>query len=50
MAFLGALGKAPTFLGPIINPPFPDNSPHSYQPDEERNTSINMAEIKSRNE
>jgi hypothetical protein len=29
MAFLGGLGKAPTFLVPIINPPFADNSPHS---------------------
>jgi hypothetical protein len=28
MAFLGGLGKAPTFLVPIINPPFADNSPH----------------------
>jgi hypothetical protein len=31
MAFLGGLGKAPTFLVPIINPPFADNSPLSYQ-------------------
>ena len=29
MAFLRGLGKAPTFLVPIINPPFADNSPHS---------------------
>ncbi|MDD8020066.1 MAG: hypothetical protein PHU81_02615 [Acidobacteriota bacterium] len=29
LAFLGGLGKAPTFLVPIINPPFADNSPHS---------------------
>ena len=29
VAFLGGLGKAPTFLVPIINPPFADNSPHS---------------------
>ena len=28
VAFLGGLGKAPTFLVPIINPPFADNSPH----------------------
>ena len=28
MAFLRGLGKAPTFLVPIINPPFADNSPH----------------------
>jgi len=28
LAFLGGLGKAPTFLVPIINPPFADNSPH----------------------
>lgn len=27
-AFLRGLGKAPTFLVPIINPPFADNSPH----------------------
>jgi hypothetical protein len=30
MAFLGGLGKAPTFLVPIINPPFADNSPHLF--------------------
>ena len=29
MAFLRGLGKAPTFLVPIINPPFADNSPHN---------------------
>jgi hypothetical protein len=28
MAFLRGLEKAPTFLVPIINPPFADNSPH----------------------
>jgi hypothetical protein len=28
VAFLGGLEKAPTFLVPIINPPFADNSPH----------------------
>jgi hypothetical protein len=28
MAFLCGLEKAPTFLVPIINPPFADNSPH----------------------
>jgi len=28
LAFLGGLGRAPTFLVPIINPPFADNSPH----------------------
>ena len=27
-AFLRGLEKAPTFLVPIINPPFADNSPH----------------------
>ncbi len=27
VAFLRGLGKAPTFLVPIINPPFADNSP-----------------------
>lgn len=30
VAFLGGLGKAPTFLVPIINPPFADNSPHLF--------------------
>jgi hypothetical protein len=30
MAFLRGLGKAPTFLVPIINPPFADNSPHFF--------------------
>jgi hypothetical protein len=29
VAFLRGLEKAPTFLVPIINPPFADNSPHS---------------------
>jgi hypothetical protein len=29
MAFLSGLEKAPTFLVPIINPPFADNSPPS---------------------
>jgi len=28
VAFLRGLEKAPTFLVPIINPPFADNSPH----------------------
>jgi len=28
LAFLCGLEKAPTFLVPIINPPFADNSPH----------------------
>ncbi len=28
LAFLRGLEKAPTFLVPIINPPFADNSPH----------------------
>jgi len=28
LAFLSGLEKAPTFLVPIINPPFADNSPH----------------------
>jgi hypothetical protein len=28
VAFLCGLEKAPTFLVPIINPPFADNSPH----------------------
>ena len=32
VAFLGGLGKAPTFLVPIINPPFADNSPHFPSP------------------
>ena len=27
LAFLSGLEKAPTFLVPIINPPFADNSP-----------------------
>jgi hypothetical protein len=27
-AFFRGLEKAPTFLVPIINPPFADNSPH----------------------
>ncbi len=27
MVFLGGLGETPTFLVPIINPPFADNSP-----------------------
>ena len=31
MAFLRGLEKAPTFLVPIINPPFADNSPHLSQ-------------------
>jgi len=30
MAFLRGLEKAPTFLVPIINPPFADNSPHLF--------------------
>jgi hypothetical protein len=30
VAFLRGLGKAPTFLVPIINPPFADNSPHFF--------------------
>jgi hypothetical protein len=35
LAFLRGLEKAPTFLVPIINPPFADNSPHfSGTPDE----------------
>jgi hypothetical protein len=50
VAFLGGLGKAPTFLVPIINPPFADNSPHSYQPANETNSSRTVAEIESRNE
>jgi len=29
-AFLRGLGKAPTFLVPIINPPFADNSPQIF--------------------
>jgi len=28
LAFFRGLEKAPTFLVPIINPPFADNSPH----------------------
>jgi len=32
MAFLRGLEKAPTFLVPIINPPFADNSPHLSLP------------------
>jgi len=28
LAFLRGLEKAPTFLVPITNPPFADNSPH----------------------
>jgi hypothetical protein len=32
VAFLSGLGKAPTFLVPIINPPFADNSPHFPSP------------------
>jgi hypothetical protein len=32
MAFLRGLEKAPTFLVPIINPPFADNSPHFSSP------------------
>jgi len=28
MAFFCGLERAPTFLVPIINPPFADNSPH----------------------
>ncbi len=32
VALLGRLGRAPTFLVPIINPPFADLSPHfSYK-------------------
>jgi hypothetical protein len=31
-AFLRGLEKAPTFLVPIINPPFADNSPHFPSP------------------
>jgi hypothetical protein len=30
LAFLRGLEKAPTFLVPIINPPFADNSPHLF--------------------
>jgi hypothetical protein len=33
-AFLCGLEKAPTFLVPIINPPFADNSPHLFPPGE----------------
>ena len=32
LAFLRGLEKAPTFLVPIINPPFADNSPHPSSP------------------
>ena len=32
LAFLRGLEKAPTFLVPIINPPFADNSPHFPSP------------------
>src|SRR5512138_3319534 len=32
VAFLRGLEKAPTFLVPIINPPFADNSPHFSSP------------------
>jgi hypothetical protein len=28
LAFFRGLERAPTFLVPIINPPFADNSPH----------------------
>ncbi len=31
MALLSGLERAPTFLVPIINPPFADNSPHLIQ-------------------
>jgi hypothetical protein len=31
-AFFRGLEKAPTFLVPIINPPFADNSPHQTPP------------------
>ena len=31
MVFLGGLGETPTFLVPIINPPFADNSPQKPQ-------------------
>jgi L-methionine (R)-S-oxide reductase len=36
LAFLRGLEKAPTFLVPIINPPFADNSPHPSRADQPR--------------
>jgi len=32
-AFFRGLERAPTFLVPIINPPFADNSPHPTPPE-----------------
>jgi hypothetical protein len=37
MAFSRGLEKAPTFLVPIINPPFADNSPHLESMGENKN-------------
>lgn len=46
LAFLRGLEKAPTFLVPIINPPFADNSPHFSHPGVVHNISgdVNSAE------
>jgi hypothetical protein len=31
LVFFGGLERTPTFLVPIINPPFADNSPHPFK-------------------
>jgi hypothetical protein len=44
LAFLRGLEKVPTFLVPIINPPFADNSPH-YPPEAGSDLSIRHPEL-----
>ncbi len=50
VAFLRGLEKAPTFLVPIINPPFADNSPHlfcAYIRSAHRHSAVRKWKVKS---